>query len=280
MTDGSRGGGRDRSSWWVQVPLVVGGAIMVLPFVWMVLTAFKSTSEMMRVPPVFFPAVWRFDNFRAVIDSLPFLTFYRNSVILTVVRTVGQMLFCSMAAFAFAKLRFPGKNGLFLAFLSVLMVPWQMTIIPNYINLMSLGLVDTLFAAILPGVFSAFGLFLMRQFFMKLPNELLDSGRVDGCNYFQILFRIYLPLTGSALTALAIFTIMYSWNDFIWPLIITVSDKTRVLSIGIALLQGNYMVPYNQIMAGAVMATIPLLLLFVILQRYFIEGIALTGLKG
>lgn len=260
--------------------LIPGAIVMAVPFLWMVLTSFKGAAEIMMIPPKIFPETVRWENYGTVIGTLSFGRYYLNSAIVTLVRTLGQLIFCSMAAFAFAKLRFPGKRGLFILFLSVLMVPAQMCFIPNFITMRFFGLLDTLTAVILPGAFSAFGLFLMRQFFMKLPDELMDSGTVDGCSYYQILWKIYFPLTKSALTALAIFTIMYSWNDLLWPLIVTFSREIRVLSVGIALLQGQYTIPYNEMMAGAVMATAPMLILFIFLQQYFIQGIAMTGLKG
>lgn len=263
----------------VHIILIFGCVIMIVPFFWMFSTSLKTFPETMRVPPVIFPEVPQFQNYKTVIDTMPFLTYYRNTVFVTIVRTAGQLFFCSLAAFAFAKLRFPGRNTIFFAFLSVLMVPTQMILIPNYIIVKYLGWLDTLAAVIAPGIFSAFGVFLMRQFFFTLPNELMESGKIDGCNFFQIYWRIMMPLIKPALTALAVFTIMYSWNDFLWPLIITTSDTVRVLSIGIALLQGQYSTAYHQIMAGSVIATLPILLIFIFAQRYFIEGIALTGMK-
>ncbi|WP_129723975.1 carbohydrate ABC transporter permease [Xylanivirga thermophila] len=264
----------------IHVILILGSIIMIIPFFWMISTSLKTFPETMKVPPVVFPKVPQFENYRAVIDTVPFLTYYRNTIIVTVVRTLGQLFFCSLAAFAFAKLKFKGRDFLFFGFLSVLMVPTQMILIPNYIIMKTLRWLDTLAAVIAPGMFSAFGVFLMRQFFMTLPDELIESGKIDGCNYFGIYWKLLLPLTKPALTALAVFTIMYSWNDFLWPLIATTSDEARVLSIGIALLQGQYSTAYHHIMAGSVMATIPILIIFIFAQRYFIEGIALTGMKN
>lgn len=263
----------------IHVILILGCVAMFVPFFWMLATSLKTMPETMRVPPVIFPKVPQFDNYSTVIYTMPFLTYYRNTILVTIIRTLGQLFFCSLGAFAFAKLRFPGRNFIFFAFLSVLMVPTQMILIPNYVIMKNFGWLDTLSAVIAPGMFSAFGVFLMRQFFMTLPNELIESGKIDGCNYFHIYWRILLPLTKPALTALAVFTIMYSWNDFLWPLITTSSDEVRVLSIGIALLQGQYSTAYHQIMAGSVMATLPILIVFIFAQRYFIEGIALTGMK-
>lgn len=253
---------------------------MALPFIWMTLSSLKTEAELMMTPPSFFPRNPVTENYALVMRDLPFLLFYRNTIMVTVLRSVSQILCCSMAAFAFAKIRFPGRNMIFLGLLAVLMVPHQMILVPNYIIMRFLGLSNTLLAVALPGMFSAFGMFLLRQFYLTLPDEFLDSGKIDGCTHFGIFAKLYFPLTQTAVMALLIFTVMYSWNDFIWPLIISSSDRTRVLSVGIALLQGQSRIFYNQIMAGAVMATLPVIALFVSLQRYFVQGIALTGVKG
>jgi len=260
--------------------LVLFGVMTALPFVWMLLSSFKSGTELMRTPPRFLPARFSWLSYKEVIHDIPFLLFYRNTLLITVIRTVSQVVLCSMAGFAFAKTRFKGRDVIFVMLLAVLMVPPQMILVPNYVIMRSLGLVDTLLGVALPGMFSAFGMFLLRQFYLSLPNELLDAGRIDGCSHFGVFYRIYFPLTGSAVMALVIFAVMYSWNDFLWPLIVSSSDGTRVLSVGIALLQGQNRIFYNQMMAGAVMATIPVIVLFVLLQRYFVQGIALTGVKA
>lgn len=256
------------------------GLLMAMPFIWMVLSSFKTEAELMRTPPAFFPEHYSLINYQKVIDVIPFLLFYRNTVIVTVIRTLSQIVFCSMAAFSFAKIHFKGRDVIFVILLAVLMVPAQMILVPNYIIMRWLGLIDTLLGVALPGMFSAFGMFLLRQFYLSLPNEFLDAGRIDGCSYFGVFRRLYLPLTQSAVMSLVIFTVMYSWNDFLWPLIISSSDRTRVLSVGVALLQGQNRIFYNQIMSGAVMATVPIIVLFVLLQRYFVQGIALTGVKS
>lgn len=261
--------------------IVIGfGVLMAMPFIWMTLSSFKTEAELMMTSPSFFPETFSWKNYGLVIEDIPFLLFYRNTILITVVRTLCQVVFCSMAAFAFAKTRFKGRDTIFLVLLAVLMIPPQMIFVPNYIIMRALKLTDTLLGVALPGMFSAFGMFLLRQFYLTLPDEFLDAGRIDGCTYFGVFRRLYLPLTRSAVMALVIFTVMYSWNDFLWPLIISSSDSTRVLSVGIALLQGQNRIFYNQIMAGAVMATLPVIVMFVVLQRYFVQGIALTGVKG
>lgn len=253
---------------------------MVAPFLWMVLTSFKTLPESLKVPPEIFPGSWQFENFTKVWGKNNFGRYYLNSIFVTVARTAGQLLLCSLAAFAFARLRFPGKNLLFLGMLSVLMVPSQVVLIPNFILMQQFRWLDTFYALIVPGIFSAFGTFLLRQFFMGLPKDLDEAAKIDGCSLFGIYWRIYLPLAKPALVALAIFTILAAWNDFFFPLIMTSSDSMRVLPVGIANFQGQYTTDYPLLMAGALLATLPMILMFIFLQRYFIEGIAMTGTKG
>ncbi|WP_157338506.1 carbohydrate ABC transporter permease [Paenibacillus lutrae] len=253
---------------------------MILPFLWMVLTSFKTLPESLKVPPEIFPGTWQFENFTKVWSKNNFGRYYLNSIFVTAGRTIGQLILCSLAAFAFARLRFPGKNILFFAILSVLMVPSQVVLIPNFILMQQFRWLDTFYALIVPGIFSAFGTFLLRQFFMGLPKDLDEAAKIDGCSLFGIYWRIYLPLSKPALVALAIFTILAAWNDFFFPLIMTSSDSMRVLPVGIATFQGQYGTDYPLLMAGALLATLPMILMFIFFQRYFIEGIAMTGTKG
>lgn len=259
--------------------LVLGAFIMIVPFLWMVSTSLKSFGEAMQVPPTIFPSEWRFENYLNVFQSVDFLKYYSNTIILTLGRTLAQLFLCSLAAFAFARLKFPGKNIIFIAVLSVLMVPPQVILIPNYAILTQLGWIDTFYALIVPGMFSAFGVFLLRQFFMGIPKELDEAATMDGCSLFGIYWRIILPNATPALMALGIFTILASWNDFLWPLVMTNSENMRVLSVGIAAFQGQYSTDYPLLMAGAVMSTIPMLIMFIFLQKYLIAGIALQGVR-
>ncbi|WP_147675150.1 carbohydrate ABC transporter permease [Numidum massiliense] len=264
----------------VHTVLILGAVVMVTPFLWMILTSVKSFAESMLVPPTFLPETWKLDNYSEVFETVNFAKYYWNTIVITVGRTIGQLILCSLAAYAFARLSFPGKNIIFVALLSVLMVPSQVVMIPSFVIVRELGWFDTLYALIVPGIFSAFGVFLLRQFFMSIPKELDEAAKIDGCSYFGIYWRIILPLAKPALVSLAIFTILASWNDFLWPLVVTSSDEMRVLSIGIASFQGQYATQYPLLMAGALMASLPMIVIFIVLQRYFIEGIALTGVKG
>ncbi|AVQ98182.1 carbohydrate ABC transporter permease [Oceanobacillus sp. M65] len=259
--------------------LIIGAFIMIIPFLWMIMTSLKTFSESMQVPPTIFPNNLMFENYFNVFESVDFLKYYANTIFLTLGRTLAQLFLCSLAAFAFARMEFPGKNTLFILILSVLMVPMQVILIPNYGILTHLGWIDTFFALIVPGMFSAFGVFLLRQFFMGIPKELDEAATMDGCSFFGIYWRVILPNATPALIALGIFTILASWNDFLWPLIMTSSEDMRVLSVGIAAFQGQYSTDYPLLMAGAVMSTIPMLIMFVLLQKYLVTGIALQGVR-
>ncbi|MEC0202027.1 carbohydrate ABC transporter permease [Paenibacillus lautus] len=264
----------------VHILLAVGALLMIMPFLWMISTSFKSFADSMSVPPKWLPVEWHPDNYLRVIQTIDFGTYYLNTVIVTVGRTAGQLILCSLAAYAFASLRFPFKNAIFLALLAVLMVPSQVVMIPSFVIMREFNWLDTFYVLIVPGIFSAFGTFLLRQFFMTLPKDLEEAAKIDGCSYFRIYWNIYLPLSKAALVSLAIFTILASWNDLLWPLIMTSSEEMRVLSIGISSFQGQHSTDYPLLMAGALMATLPIIILFIFLQRYFIEGIAMNGIKG
>jgi len=260
--------------------LIVGAATMLLPFFWMIMTSFKTYSESVHIPPVWIPSHFRWNWYQQALTEVNFLRYYLNTIIVTLGRTIGQVLVCSMAAYGFARLRFPGRNVIFILVLAILMVPYQVILIPQYMELRDLNWLDSFAALIVPGIFSAYGTFLLRQFFMGLPKDLEEAARIDGLSYWGFFWRIALPLTKPALTTLAFFDILWSWNDFLYPLVMTSSDSMRLLSIGIANLEGVYTTQFPLLMAGAVMATVPLLILFIVLQRFIVQGIAFTGIKG
>lgn len=264
----------------VHAILILGAILMVGPFIWMILTSFMSLGESTRVPPVLIPERLRWENYARVFNSFPFLRFYWNTFSTTVAKVVGQVVFCSMAAYAFARIRFPGRDFLFIVVISVLMVPSQAYVIPRYMIMMNLGWLNTLTALIVPGLTSSFGTFLLRQFFMSLPAELEEAATLDGCNHFQIYYMVFAPLAKSGLIALAIFTAMWSWNDLMWPLIVNSSPLKMTLSAGLSSLQGQYGTDFPLLMAGSLMAIFPMVLMFMFLQNHFVEGIALTGTKG
>ncbi|WP_152392664.1 carbohydrate ABC transporter permease [Paenibacillus guangzhouensis] len=270
---------KNRTKLIIHALLIVGAVLMMIPFVWMLLTSFKSLTESTHVPPVIIPKSFNFDNYSKAMVSLPFKTFYFNTVITTVAKTIGQLFFCSLAAYAFARLSFPGRNILFILCLSVLMVPGQVFIIPQYMIMKQLGWIDSLQALIVPGLFSVFGTFLLRQFFMTIPRELEEAAKLDGCHYIGIYWRVIIPLAKPGLVALAIFTILWSWNDLLWPIIVNTSMDKMPLSAGLAYLQGEHFTNFPVLMAGSILAVWPMILMFLFFQRYFIEGIALTGTK-
>ena len=209
-----------------------------------------------------------------------FAKMYLNTAVTAIVIVAVPLVLCSMAAYAFGRIEFPGRNIIFGTLLAVLMVPSSFFILPQYLMIQKMGLLNTLPALFIPGLFSAFGTFLMRQFFMALPNELEDAARIDGCNHFMIFSKIMFPLVKPGLVALAILTLRSAWNDLMWPMIVNTSPEKMTLSAGLSYLQGQYATDYPVMMAGAVLAVLPLLILFAVFQKQFIEGIALQGIKG
>ena len=264
----------------VHLALLLGVGVTVFPFLWMVLTSFKTVGEAMQIPPTFFPKQFLVAAYGQIITALPFARVYLNTIISTVVTTIVQVMFCSMAAYAFARIEFPFKNVIFVLILSVLMVPGQIFLNPQYQIIQKLGLLDTIPALFLPNLFSAFGTFLLRQFFMSLPKELEEAALLDGCSRYQIFWKIMLPLTKPGIVSLVIFTAKFAWNDFMWPLIVNTSPKMMTLGPALSTLQGQYTTKYPMQMAGAVMAVIPIIVLFFIFQKQFIEGVAQSGIKG
>ena len=264
----------------VYVILLSGVLITLLPFLWMLLTSLKTQSEAIRIPPMIFPAKPVFSNYADVFKDVPYARMYLNTIISAVVTVAGQLLLCSMAAYAFAKLKFPGRDIIFVTLLAVLMVPSSFFILPQYLIIQKLGLLNTIPALFIPNLFSAFGTFLLRQFFMSLPSDLEDAAALDGCNPFMTYWKIMLPLAKPGLVSLGILTLRFAWNDLMWPLIVNTSQEKMTLTAGLAYMQGQYHTNYPEMMAGAMMAIIPLLILFAIFQKQFIEGIALTGIKG
>ena len=265
----------------VHMILLAGVAVVVFPFLWMILTSFKTSGEAMKIPPTIFPEKFVTTAYHTIVSSaIPFGTVYMNTIISTVVTTIVQIAFCSMAGYAFGRIDFPFKNAIFVLILSVLMVPGQIFLIPQYQIIQKMGLLDTIPALFMPNLFSAFGTFLLRQFFMSLPKELEEAAIVDGCGRFRIFGQIMLPLVKPGIVALAIFTIKFAWNDFMWPLIVNTSMEKMTLGPALSTLQGQYTTEYPMQMAGAVLAVVPLIVIFFLFQKQFIEGVAQSGIKG
>ncbi|WP_309111221.1 carbohydrate ABC transporter permease [Saccharothrix sp.] len=269
-----------RRTWPVHAVLVVGALVMVAPLVWEFLTSVKSFGESVRVPPTILPGTWDWSNYTKVFHSIPFGEQLLNTVLMTAGRTAGQLLLCSMAAYAFARLAFPGRDVIFMLFLSVLMVPSQLFLIPQYQIMQELGWLNSLQALIVPGVFSAFGTFLLRQFFLSLPKDLEEAAGLDGANPLRIYWHIMLPLARPGLVALGILTVLWSWNDLMWPLVVNNDPEQMTLSAGLATLKGEHFTDYPVLMAGSLLATLPVIVVFIVMQRRVLEGIAFTGSKG
>jgi multiple sugar transport system permease protein len=255
------------------------GLITVSPFLWMVLTSFKDLPEILTYPPVWWPKNFIIDNYINAFSSAPFGRYYFNSVFVAVAVTIGQIITCSMAAFAFARLEFRGRDVLFYIFLGTMMIPGQVTMIPSFMMLYWLGWIDSYAALIVPGLASAFGTFLLRQFFMGIPRDLEDAASIDGCGRLGLLWRIILPLSKPALATLAVFTFMGVFNDFLWALVVVNSEEMRTVQLGLAIFRDRYQTDWGQLMAASVVATLPILILFFVAQKYFIQGITLSGLK-
>lgn len=259
--------------------LLAGGLAVVSPFLWMITTSLKPI-KLTYAPPYLLPTHFEWRNYLVAWQAAPFARFYLNSLIMAVGITSGQLLFSSLAAYGFARLRFPGRDILFLVFLGTMMVPFHVTLIPAYLIVRWLGWLDTYQALIVPRLVSAFGIFLLRQYYLTIPTELDEAALMDGCSRLGVWWRILLPLSQPALAALAIFAFLFAWNDFLWPLVITNDPDMRTIQLGLAMFQGRYGTQWTYLMAGTVTATIPGILVFLLGQSRFIEGITLTGLKG
>lgn len=261
------------------VVLILGSIIMIFPFVWMILTSFKTQAEAMAIPPQIFPSSWQFASFTTALDSLPFVNLYVNTGLLIVFRVICAVVFSSMAGYAFAKLQFPCKNLLFGIVLVQMMLPSQIFITPQYLMLAHMGMTNTIFALVFPGLVSAFGTFFLRQTYLGIPNEIAEAAYLDGCNKWQTFTKVMFPLTGSSCAALAIFTAVFAYSDLMWPLICNTDLNKMTLSAGLSTLNGQYTTNFPVLMAGSLLAMIPMVILYLIFQKQFIQGIAMTGGK-
>lgn len=264
--------------------LIFGAVTMVGPFLWMITTSLKEAGEVFSYQKVWWhdwvPTSFVWQNYVKAWHAVPFARFYLNSIFIVVCTTLGQVATSAMAAYAFARLRFPGREKIFFAYLATMMIPGAVTMIPVFILLRGLGWIDTFKAMILPGIFTAYGTFMLRQFFMTLPKDLEDAAMIDGCSYFGIFWKILLPLSKPALATLTIFTFMGSWMNFMWPLIVMNTESKFPLPVGLSYFQSLHNTDWTLLMAGSVMMILPILIVFIFGQRYFVEGIKLTGIKG
>jgi multiple sugar transport system permease protein len=279
-----RGGGdpgRSRfvfSSWHlVLLPLAI---LMVVPLLWMLVTSIETLNETRHFPPILVPHIVRLQNYSDVLQQAPFARWFLNTLVVTVVVVVGNLFFCSLAGYAFARIKFFGREVVFMLVLATLMIPFQVIMIPTFLIVRKLGLIDTLGALIVPNLAGAFGIFLLRQFFRSLPIELEEAARIDGASRLGVLFKIILPLSGPVLATVAVVTVLWTWNDFLWPLVTLYSPNNYTLQLGLTTFQGAHQTNTHLLMAANVMSVLPVLVLFFAAQRFFIRGIATSGLKG
>jgi multiple sugar transport system permease protein len=254
--------------------------LMVYPFIWMLITAFKSEADIRSFPPVLFSGNYTLDNFENIWGRIPFLAFYKNTLVFAGGVTACSILFDSMSGYAFARLHFKGRNILFTLVLITLMIPFQVIMVPLYSELFHLKLLNSYAGLILPRATNAFGIFMMRQFFVSLPVGLEEAARIDGCTEFQIYRRIMMPLCKPAIVTLLIFHFMYNWNDLLYPLIIATRPNMKTLAAGLASFMGTHVVEYGILMAGSILSLLPILIAYCVAQKSFVQGIAMTGMKG
>ena len=260
--------------------LLAGAFTMLVPFLWMGSTSFMTDIEVYSYPPRLFPERLRWENYMESLTILPFGRFFFNTLLISSTAVAGQLLTCSMAAYAFARIDFKGRNILFAIYLSTMMVPVIVTMIPAYLIVSSFGWINTYWALLTPVLTSAWGIFLLRQNFQTIPREYEEAARIDGASDWQIFWRVILPASKPALATLAVFTLMGTWKDFLWPLIVTSSNELRPVEVGIAMFSTLYTTNWPYQMAAAVVVMLPIILVFLFTQRYFVEGITLSGLKG
>ncbi len=264
----------------IYILLIALVVITLLPLAWMLSASFKLSTEVFTFPIHWIPETFHWENYVTIWQKIPLAIFTFNSFKLSIIITVIQLITSSFAAYGFSKCRFPGRNGLFLAYIATIAIPWQVYMLPQYIMMQHMHLIDTHLSIILLQSFTAFGVFLLRQFYISIPNELLEAARIDGLSEYSTFARIVLPLTKPAMATLTIMSFVTVWNDYMGPMIYFNSEKTKTIQLGIRMFIGQYSAEYGLIMATSVMAIIPVLIVFLAFQRFFVEGIASSGLKG
>lgn len=253
---------------------------MILPFLWMLSTSLKSNAELYQYPLVWIPEHMVWQNYIDAWNAAPFFRFFFNSVFVAAVVTILQLIACAMGAYAFARLNFKGKDKIFLGYLGTMMIPTQVTMVPMFLVFSNLQLIDTYWALIIPGIFSAYGTFLLRQFFMGIPKSLEESVRIDGGGYWRCFLQIILPLSKPAFATLGTFTFLANWNNFLWPLLVTNKVEMKTLPVGIMYFVGQYSIQWQLLMAAAAMSLFPMLIVYLFAQKYFVAGITMSGMKG
>ena len=261
------------------VLLAAGAVVMLAPLIWMVLASFKTLPEILSIPPTILPESLRLDNYRSVLEDTSFVRYFFNSVLVSSITILSVLVTSSLAGYAFAKFEFPGRDVLFVLVLATLMIPFQVRVIPLYVLASDLHLLNSYAGLLLPGLVDAFGIFLMRQYLQSIPTDLIDAARVDGASEPRIFLTIVLPLARPALSALAIFTLVSSWESFLWPLLVVSSPDMYTLPLGLAQFSGRFITRVDLQMAASTLTVLPLLVVFLLMQRRFIEGMATSGLK-
>lgn len=262
------------------VVLLVIGLTMLVPFFWTLFSSLKYDREIFEYPIKWIPEVLRWSNYEEVWTRVNFLTYYLNTIKLSLIVTIGQVVTCSLAAYSFAKMDYPGRDKIFLCYLATMMVPWHAIMIPQFIIIKNLGFYDSHWSIILMNLFSAFGVFLLRQFMLGIPMELSEAARIDGCGELKIYSQIIMPMCKPGLATLVVFTFNFMWNDYMGPMIYLNTDKLKTIQIGLAAFRTEYGAEYGLIMAGTVCSLLPMVLIYCVAQKYLIEGIAFSGLKG
>jgi len=270
----------------IHLILIIGALAMVMPYVWMITTSLKSQSQMLTYPQQWIPTEFVWQNYARAWQAAPFAKYFFNSIVVALAVTLGDLITGALAAYAFARIKFPGRDAFFALYLASMMIPHQMTIIPSYLVLSKFGEMnkafglDTYFALIAPFLASAFGVFLLRQSFLQIPNELEDAATLDGCGRLGFLWRIVVPLSRPGLATLALFAFMGNWNGYLWPLIVTNSNEMRTVQIGLSYFVGQEGASqWGLLMAAAVFVSLPVVILYLIVQKQFVQGIAATGIK-
>ncbi|MBO0461621.1 MULTISPECIES: carbohydrate ABC transporter permease [unclassified Enterococcus] len=264
----------------VFVLLVFFSVLTLIPFIWMISASFKANNDVFSVPIQWIPKTWHPENYSVIWTRIPLLTFFKNTAILSIVITLIQLFTSSFAAYGFSKMHFKGRNLLFLAYIGTIAVPWQSYMIPQFIMMRQLGLSDTLLSLILLQAFSAFGVFLLKQYYSSIPDSLCESARIDGLTEWGIYRRIILPLTKPALASLTIITFVNTWNDYMGPFIYLSSTENKTIQLGLKMFVGLFDTEYALIMAASVLSVLPVAIVFLVMQKYFVEGIASSGVKG
>lgn len=254
--------------------------IVLYPFAWMLITSFKSEADIVSFPPRLFSGRFSLDSYIDIWKRIPFLMYYKNTVMFAMLVTCCSLLLDTMAGYAFARMNFPGKNIMFLMVMGTMMIPFQVIMVPLFVEVFKLGLINTYAGLVLPRATNAFGIFMMRSFFVSLPKGLEEAGRIDGAGEFLIFRKIMVPLCKPAIVSLFIFHFMFQWNDLLYPLLMTTNENMKTLPAGLATFMGTHVVEYGIIMAGACLSLLPILVTYLIAQKQFVQGIAMTGMKG